>query len=244
MMKTKDLTGQTFGLLKVLYQVEDYISPKGVHHPMWMCECQCEKHNRKVINGYVLTRGESKSCGCIVGKHNKRYNTYDLTQSVGIGYTQQNDIFYFDKKDYDIIKDYCWNKDTHGYFKTLYEGHKIYLHRLIMGLNNNTNEKIIVDHINHNLADNRKENLRITDTTHNLMNSIIRKDNKSSVRGVSYNTNRNMWESKIAVYGKEIFLGRFKNFEDAVKARKEAEEKYFGDYSYDNSMKLVQEVNI
>lgn len=32
-------------------------------------------------------------------------------------------------------------------------------------------------------------------------------------------------------------LGRFDNFEDAVKVRKEAEEKYFGDWSYDNSMK-------
>ena len=32
-------------------------------------------------------------------------------------------------------------------------------------------------------------------------------------------------------------LGYYGNFEDAVKARKEAEEKYFGEYSYDNSMK-------
>lgn len=28
MMKTKDLTGQTFGRWKVLYQVEDHITPK------------------------------------------------------------------------------------------------------------------------------------------------------------------------------------------------------------------------
>lgn len=31
--------------------------------------------------------------------------------------------------------------------------------------------------------------------------------------------------------------GRFENFEDAVKARKDAEEKYSGEWSYDNSMK-------
>ena len=34
----------------------------------------------------------------------------------------------------------------------------------------------------------------------------------------------------------------FENFEDAVKARKEAEEKYFGEYSYDNSVKQYQEL--
>ena len=38
---------------------------------------------------------------------------------------------------------------------------------------------------------------------------------------------------------KKLFLellGTFDSFEDAVAARKAAEEKYFGDYSYDNSM--------
>lgn len=32
-----------------------------------------------------------------------------------------------------------------------------------------------------------------------------------------------------------IYLGGFINKDDAIKARKEAEEKYFGEYSYDNS---------
>lgn len=35
--------------------------------------------------------------------------------------------------------------------------------------------------------------------------------------------------------------GYFKNKEDAIKARKEAEEKYFGEYSYDNSQKQWKE---
>ena len=36
--------------------------------------------------------------------------------------------------------------------------------------------------------------------------------------------------------GKSFFLGAFDTFEEAVAARKAAEEKYFGDYSYDNSI--------
>ena len=38
-------------------------------------------------------------------------------------------------------------------------------------------------------------------------------------------------------YGKMYHLGRFEDFDDAVRARKEAEDKYFGKFSYDNSMK-------
>ena len=33
-----------------------------------------------------------------------------------------------------------------------------------------------------------------------------------------------------------IYLGRYFDKDDAIKARKEAEEKYFGEYSYDNSI--------
>ena len=46
------------------------------------------------------------------------------------------------------------------------------------------------------------------------------------------------WNSQIALNGKHINLGYFSDFEDVVKARKEAEEKYFREYSYDNSQKI------
>ena len=39
MSKANDLTGRTFGLLKVLRRVED-VKPG---RPMWLCECRCGK---------------------------------------------------------------------------------------------------------------------------------------------------------------------------------------------------------
>lgn len=33
-----------------------------------------------------------------------------------------------------------------------------------------------------------------------------------------------------------VVIGNYHNLEDAIKARKQAEEKYFGEWSYDNSM--------
>ena len=46
------------------------------------------------------------------------------------------------------------------------------------------------------------------------------------------------WTAYIRKDGKRIYLGVFSNFDDAVKARKQAEEKYFKEWSYDNSMNV------
>ena len=40
------------------------------------------------------------------------------------------------------------------------------------------------------------------------------------------------------LHNKQLYLGTYTNFEDAVAARKKAEEKIFGEYSYDNSVKI------
>lgn len=51
--------------------------------------------------------------------------------------------------------------------------------------------------------------------------------NTSGVKGVSYMPARNRWQAYIQVLGKTIPLGKFTNFEDAVAARKAAEEKHY-----------------
>ena len=50
--------------------------------------------------------------------------------------------------------------------------------------------------------------------------------NKSGVNGVAYRSDRNVWVTSITINGKRIELGYFKTFEEAVKVRLEAEEKY------------------
>ena len=94
-----------------------------------------------------------------------------------------------------------------------------------------------VDHINHNKKDNRKQNLRIVSRQENMCNTSIQSNNKS---GVHFDKRFYKWVAQISYKGKKIYLGSFLKFDDAVKARKEAEEKYFGEYSYDNSMKIAE----
>ena len=42
------------------------------------------------------------------------------------------------------------------------------------------------------------------------------------------------WNAQIYCNGKYINLGTYKAKEDAIKARKEAEEKYFGEFTHKN----------
>ena len=67
---SNDLTGKQFGNWKVLRY------DKNNH---WICECQCENHTIKSIQGYSLTHGKSKSCGCLRKKILSESKVEDLT---------------------------------------------------------------------------------------------------------------------------------------------------------------------
>ena len=126
---------------------------------------------------------------------------------------------------------------TQGNGSSLYS---IELHRFLLNIERNS--KIIVDHINtHHPEDNRKANLRIVTQSENNMNRKLAINNKSGVVGVCWDKNNNCWLAQIGFDSQKIRLGYFKNKEDAIKARKEAEEKYFGEHSYDNSQKQWKE---
>lgn len=238
--ESENLVGQRFGRLTV---IEKMPPPKKRRGPYWKCRCDCG--NEIITHQYNLKYGDTKSCGClhkdmckILGTSLKKYNTYDLTGEFGKGYTLKGEEFWFDKEDYDKIKDYCWSYNNVGYlYTTLYNGpkaknKKILLHRLIMDFPKNK----VVDHINHDKTDNRKSNLRICTMKENAMNKSQLKSNKSGEIGVSYSKERNKWIARIGYSGKSKTLGYFITKEEAIKARKEAEEKYFGEFAYRKSI--------
>lgn len=64
-------------------------------------------------------------------------------------------------------------------------------------------------------------------TSINNINQKISTANTSGVKGVSWNKKRGVWEVYIKFKKVQKHLGYFKNKNDAINARKEAEEKYF-----------------
>ena len=241
MGRFKDLTGQRFGRLTVIERAKDYVMPSGDKSIRWLCKCDCG--NEITVNGKALTRKNgTKSCGCFarenMSKIKKRYNTYDLTGGFGIGYTSKNEEFWFDLEDYEKIKDYCWYINKKGYVVSTDSKTRktVLFHRIVTDCPHG----LMPDHIHgkDTRHDNRKLNLRIVTNQQNGMNSSLSKNNTSGVAGVKWHSRDNIWESCITVNYKRIYLGRYNKFDDAVKARKQAEEKYFGEFSYDNSIKF------
>lgn len=196
------------------------------------CDCTCEcGNNKKHMRFDSVKSGRSKSCGCNnieqvtkLGKLSKKYNKYDLSGEYGVGYTSKGEEFYFDLEDYEKIKNYCWRINNYGY---LVSGSFI-LHRIVMNLNDSN---FVIDHINHNKFDCRKKNLRICTVSQNGMNMLKPSDNKSGCKGVLFHKTINKWKAFIGINNKSIHLGYFDDFNEAVKARKDAEVKYYGEYN-------------
>lgn len=237
--------------LTVLKRVENKVSPSGKKTAQWLCQCSCPEHKLKIATTADLKAGNVLSCGCLArersrerllgndyGHKNKKENKYDYSREYGVGYATNNGHkFYFDWEDFELISYFSWMMDENGYIIAQDYSTKpkryIRMHRLIM----DTNPGILIDHKKHEKYDNRKEHLRNADDNTNHFNHNIYKNNTSGVTGVNWDEESGKWRARIWAYGKMYHLGRFDNFEDAVKVRKEAEEKYFGDWSYDNSMK-------
>lgn len=59
------------------------------------------------------------------------------------------------------------------------------------------------------------------------MNGKKRKNNKTGITGVCWDKKRKKWFAQIKINYHNKFLGYFKELSDAVKARKQAELKYF-----------------
>lgn len=83
------------------------------------------------------------------------------------------------------------------------------------------------DHINQNGLDNQRSNLRPATYKQNAENQDIRKNNTSGYKGVCWHKRTSKWRAQIGHNRKQIHLGYFNKKEDAIKARKQAEKKYF-----------------
>ena len=233
-----DLTGRIFSRLKV-----KQCDNTKTNRTYYICQCICG--NVISVAASQLLNGHTKSCGCLqkekvyeLNKNKKKCNQYDLTsQPYGVCYASNTgQAILFDKEDYDLIKDYCWRVDACGYVVTSVKNNLtgkynqiIKLHRLLMSCPID----YVVDHMNTNKLDNQKHNLRVCRQNENVKNHNVSKTSKTGISGVNWNNANQNWRVRIG----NINIGSYKNFDDAVKARKEAEEKYFGEYSYSNSMK-------
>ena len=218
--------------LTVIKQVDDYVRPSGGHIAQWLCECSCEKHKQLNVRADALKSGKIKSCGCLhiekareQGRNSKKENKYELSKEYGILWTTNtNEKVYYDLNDAEKILPYSWYKDSEGYASTHINNDKVRMHTFL--------GYFYPDHHDKNKLNNRRDNLFTCTPQENSRNKQIRTDNTSGVTGVYFNSRNAKWVAQINVEkNKTKNLGCFINKEDAVKARLEAESKYYGEFA-------------
>lgn len=225
-MRGSNLTGQVFGDLTVLSD-----SGKRSKNGLIIWKCQCNCGNITYIRGDNLKLGISRSCGKC---YQKRY--YEHPSGYMVGLTTNNEIFLFDKDDFDLIKSHTWHKTKRGYIATNINRKLIPMHKLIL----NSNAEI--DHRNRDKTDNRRFNLRECTHKQNMSNMPKFKTNKSGYKGVSYCKKSGKWLAQITHNYKSIRLGYFDAPEKAASAYDEAAIKYFGEFANLNFKGLRQVV--
>ena len=217
-----DLTGQKFGKLTALYPVADKS-----HRARWHCVCECG--NEKDILQQNLSNGHVRSCGCILSESSteriKHYNnslgreTHDETKTrlyrIWIG-----------------IKTRC----SSGTDYPNYGGRGIticeeWVHSFTAfrnwSINNGYSDSLTIDRIDVN-GNYCPENCRWVNMSIQEYNKRKSTRNTSGITGVSFNKKDKRWVAYISKNNNYIYLGGYKDINDAIIARKEAEAKLFG----------------
>lgn len=101
------------------------------------------------------------------------------------------------------------------------------LHRYII----DAPKGMLVDHINRDVRDNRRCNLRLVNDSQNMRNCKKRQLKTAASKHKGINLAGNNWQARIMTDNGRLYLGTFKNEIDAALAYNEAAIKYHGEYA-------------
>ncbi len=204
-----DLIGKRFGHLTVIAEAEPYISPKGKKTRRLLCHCDCGKDVTVLRN--ELSSGR-QSCGCtrcdklrddLTGQRFGRLWVVGLAPlpMPDSGGTKQGWLCKCDCGNEVIVRARSLKS---GDTRSCGCGVKDAL------LNNN-----------------RVKRYDGTSITAINPERGANSNSQTGARGVYWSERERRYIAKIGVRNKNITLGRFKNIDDAIYARKKAEEEYY-----------------
>lgn len=214
--KRLDLTGRRFGRLIVLGEdPEPYISPKGIKTRRWRCRCDCGNEIVVLQNALTSKKDPTTSCGC-----SRRDYGEDLTGQRFGRLVVEKKVLLDKKKSNGVVSGWLCKCDCGSeIIKTSKELKLDGVQSCGCLLSEVAREKIEKKNVLGFVENTVLSGLKI--------NRKPRKNNESGVTGVYWSKREERWIAKIGFQGKSITLGRFVKKEDAISARKEAEEKYF-----------------
>lgn len=224
-----DLTGHKYAHLTVLRE-GDGVTYGRTHFRTWLCKCDCG--NELEVTTGNLRSGNTKSCGCTRDSCRKT-NVVRLEGKTAYVTLRGGETMVCDADDWERLKGMYWVVGSTGYAITTTHGgrkgsKRILFHVAVL----QSKPGYVVDHINRNPLDNRKDNLRYATKAENIINSVKPGRGVTGVRGVYVDKRkRRKYIARIKKNGKEIRIGSFLTLEEAAKARKAMEIHLFGEFS-------------
>lgn len=200
------------------------------------CKCGSNNHVQRVFVG-------NGNGNYYCGKHSHSLYRYGEIKDHIVYTLLENDIVkidvtgdmnitrtsYIDSVDLPLIFDKNIQVDSNGYLKVDDE----LFHRLLGNTLGYTFEEI--DHIDRNVSNNTRKNLRACSKKENLLNKSKQKNKiiqgDENIIGISYRKDRKKWRAYITIGGNVINLGYYTNKEDAIKKRLTKEKELFGQFS-------------
>lgn len=143
----------------------------------------------------------------------------------------QGQVTLVDDEDYESLRQHkwyaIWNPNTKSFYAVRHfddvNGKRglMGMHRFILG----AVQGQVVDHENHDTLDNQRVNLKLGVTADNNKNKRLYSNNTSGYHGITWVPARKRWAVAIKENGVTKFLGRFKELDEAITARQNAEKE-------------------
>lgn len=222
----KDETGGRYGRLSVIEFSHSKKHKSGSVSAYWLCMCDCGETTK--VRGGTLRSGKTTSCGCyqkeLIGNARRTHGAY-LTAEY---------------KTHTAMKMRCYNPNNQRYPDYGGRGIKVcdrWLELDGIGFSNFLEdmgyrpegysiERVDVE------GDYEPSNCKWIPLVEQVNNRRLGRNNTSGKTGVSWKEKLGKWTASITVgprgESKNIYLGLYTEFEDAVKAREEAEITHFG----------------
>ena len=232
-----DLVGQRFGKL-VVTRLSKQCTKKG--KPLWECKCDCG--NEVLVSTGILNSGKKKSCGCLQRKFPSKLGKSNYKDITGKRFGRLVALRVTDKRYrsgsviWECICDCGKKVEMPSEVLLSKGGFQKSCGCLVHEMNVERGKSF----------DLAKHFGQIENTSVSLIKSKkARKDSGTGHRGVSFNKRCHKYYSYIGFQKKIHHLGYFNTLEEAIAARKKAEEEIFEPFlkSYEENLKKSKEID-
>ena len=226
----KDISGKKYGSLTVIQRADDIIYKDNKSYPAYLCKCDCGNECTKAAT--YLKGGCNPCCDECANKKIAQSLYKDNIFIPKGDYCEvlcnnSDQVIKIDSEDEYKVSQHCWYIHQSEKCETLYYAYgrdklkrnHLKMHKFILECDD---DELVIDHINHNGLDNRKENLKVCFVNENTWNQ----QNKGSIpyKNITFNKRRNKYSVSFKRYKRCVYHTYCNTLDEAVNIRNKIEQ--------------------